>query len=344
LFLEDKDYTEIVGDTNLPYINSLINDTSAALFTQSYCTFTGFSQPNYLDFYSGFNQGVTNNLVPSNHPFTTDNLGRQLLDSGKTFVTYAEDLPYTGYNGPSWGAYERKHNPVTNWMGTGINQVPDTLNQPFTAYPSWDFNQLPTITYVVPNNINNMHDGNYPTNFQIADAWIQSNLDSYIQWARTSNSLFILTFDEGNFTNRIVTVFFGPMVQGGQYHDTINHFNILRTIEDMYGLGYAGNAAYVQPITWCWKTTGIKENALQEKISLHPNPVRDVLTLSGNIFKSYETCVRIIDMAGRTFVERHFKKTPDHTVTLQSGVLETGMYLIEVISNGKSYRIKMLKD
>lgn len=110
-----------------------------------------------------------------------------------------------------------------------------------------------------------MHDGNYPVNFQLADAWLQANMDSYIQWTLNNNSLFIFTFDEGNFTNRITTLFYGPMVQGGQYADTINHFMVLRTLEDMYGLGHAGNAAYVQPITWCWKTTSV--NAENEFIS-----------------------------------------------------------------------------
>ncbi|MBL7928019.1 MAG: hypothetical protein JNL47_00905 [Bacteroidia bacterium] len=40
-FLEDKDFTEVVGDTNLPYINALIAATNTALFTQSYSTFQG---------------------------------------------------------------------------------------------------------------------------------------------------------------------------------------------------------------------------------------------------------------------------------------------------------------
>ena len=73
-------------------------------------------------------QGVTDNLVPNDNPFTTANLGRQLIDSGKTFVSYCEDLPEVGYNGASSGYYARKHNPVTNWMGTGTNQVLTTLN------------------------------------------------------------------------------------------------------------------------------------------------------------------------------------------------------------------------
>ena len=76
-----------------------------------------------------------------------------------------------------------------------------------------------------------------------------------IQWAKTNNSLFILTFDEddNNHNNHIVTIFTGTMVKTGQYSNKIIHYNILRTIEDIYGLPYAGNVNFVKPITNCWK-------------------------------------------------------------------------------------------
>lgn len=247
------------------------------------------------------------------------------MDAGKTFVTYSEDLPSVGYNGLNWNNYSRNHNPVTNWMGTGINQVPDTVNQPFTSYPSRNFHQLPAISFVVPNNLNNMHDGNYPVNFQLADLWIQTYMDSYIQWTLNNNSLFILTFDEGNFTNRITTLFHGPMVQGGQYSDTINHFMILRTLEDMYGLSHAGSAAYVQPITWCWKTTSVNAEKEFEKMSLYPNPVSDFVVISGNVFSSNQTTIRIFDMAGREVFKNSFLTMPVNSVKLDLSFLDSGL-------------------
>jgi phosphatidylinositol-3-phosphatase len=325
LFWEDKDYTEIVGDTNLVYFNALVADTNTALFNQSYCTFTGYSQPNYLDFYSGFNQGVQNNLVPANQPFTTENLGWQLMDAGKSFVTYAEDLPFAGFNGPTAGGYERKHNPVTNWAGTGLHQVPDTLSQPFTAYPNWDFNQLPTVTFVVPNQTNNMHDGTYPVHYQLADLWLQTQLDSFIQWTIDHNSLFILTFDEGHNTNRITTLFHGPMVQGGVYNDTINHFSVLRTIEDMYSLGYAGNAAFAQPITNCWKITSeIGAVPQQFKTRVTPNPVSDYLSINTNFTK--EADLIIYGIAGNILLHRRISNQE----TLDVKEFPSGIYFYEV--------------
>src|SRR5262249_45404502 len=41
-------------------------------------------------------------------------------------------------------------------------------------------------------------------------------------------------------------------VLAGQFGESINHFNVLRTLEDMYGLSYAGASAGAGPITDIW--------------------------------------------------------------------------------------------
>jgi phosphatidylinositol-3-phosphatase len=248
VILENHGYSQIIGSSSAPYINSLVS--GSAKFTSSWAI-THPSQPNYLDLYSGSNQGITNDNNPPNDPFTTANMGRQLINVAKTFITYSETLPSVGYNGTTYGAYARKHNPAANWMGTGTNQIPTTTNQPFTTFTSTLYTSLPTVCYIVPNQNNDMHDGSIST----GDTWVKNNLNNYIQWAKTHNSLFILTFDEdnGNYNNHIVTIFTGSMVKNGQYSNKINHYNVLRTIENMYGLPYAGNAANVKSITTCWK-------------------------------------------------------------------------------------------
>jgi hypothetical protein len=178
-----------------------------------------------------------------------------LINIGKRYSTYSESLPSVGYNGDTYGAYARKHNPSANWMGTGTNQISTTTNQPFTSFPT-DYTKLPTVSIVVPNQDNDMHNGSDPTRITKGDSWVKSKLSAYVTWAKTHNSLFILTFDEDddNHGNHIVTIFTGARVKSGQYSTPkINHYNMLRTIEDMYGLPYAGNAANAKPITVCWK-------------------------------------------------------------------------------------------
>ena len=254
--MENKGFQQIIDSFNIaPFINALAYDPMSALFTQSY-GIEHPSQPNYLDLFSGSNQGMNNNNVPPAH-FTTPNLARELLDAGKTFIGYSENLPYTGCDTIRSGNYERKHNPVANWMGNGVNQVPDTCNQPFSNFPN-DFTLLPTVCYVVPDQANDMHNGTITT----GDSWIAAHLDGYIQWARTNNSLFILTFDEDNsaYNNRIVTIFTGPMVRGGTYSKYMNHFSLLRTLEDIYATDHAGHATNVESVRECWLSdhTGIE--------------------------------------------------------------------------------------
>src|ERR1035437_6408710 len=106
--LENHSYDGIIGSQAAPYINSLAKDTSSALFTQSYGV-THPSQPNYLILFSGSTQGVKDDLIPKGNPFTTPNIERQLLNSGKTFVSYSEDLPQVGFNGNLSGNYARRH-------------------------------------------------------------------------------------------------------------------------------------------------------------------------------------------------------------------------------------------
>lgn len=249
--MENHSYSQIIGSKEAPNINTLAKSSNVALFTQSYGA-TYPSQPNYISLFSGCSQGIIDDTPPKNIPFTTANLGRQLIDAGRTFISFAEDLPHTGFGGETSGNYVRRHNPAVYWMGDGTNQLPSTSIQPFTAFPR-DFNLLPTVCFVIPNNVNNMHDGTVAQ----GDKWIYTHLFNYIQWAKTHNSLFILTFDEDDKSqdNQITTIFAGNMVKAGRYSKKINHYSILRTIEDMYHLPFACNAATVETISSCWEVT-----------------------------------------------------------------------------------------
>jgi len=241
---ENHSYSQIIGDPCCPYMNAQAN---AGANMTNFFAIEHPSQPNYLDIFSGSNQSATNDTCPPNgSPYSTANLGQELLAASLTFDGYSEDLPAVGSTVCSNLDYVRRHNA---WVD--FSNVPASTNLPFTSFPT-DFTQLPTISFVVPNVQNDMHNG---TPVQ-ADAWLQTHLDSYIQWAKTHNSLFILTWDETTRTggNHIPTVFEGPMVKVGQYGEMVTHFNLLRTLEDMYGLTYAGASATATPITDIWCT------------------------------------------------------------------------------------------
>lgn len=61
-----------------------------------------------------------------------------------------------------------------------------------------EYSALPTVSIVVPNQLNGMHSGNNSEMIQSGDRWLQTHLDAYVQWAQQHNSLLIVTWDEDN--------------------------------------------------------------------------------------------------------------------------------------------------
>jgi acid phosphatase len=243
---ENEQYQQIIGSFQAPYINSLAN--GGVSFTNMHAIVHP-SQPNYLELFSGSNQGVTGDATPSSK-FTTPNLGASLIAAGKTFAGFSEGLPTTGdITSDNVNNYVRRHCPWICWMPAteplDLNQISRTLHKPFTAFPN-DFTQLPTVSFVIPNNLHNMHTGS----IQEADNWLKANLKAYADWAKLNNSLLIVTWDEDSFqqANRIPTIFYGANLRAFANHGAWSLHNLLRTLEDMHGLPASGRAAKVSPI------------------------------------------------------------------------------------------------
>jgi acid phosphatase len=265
VIMENHGYDQIVGSSAAPYINSTLI-ANGALFTDSHGV-THPSQPNYIALFSGSTQGVTgdpnisglNGNGEPQWPLNAPNLGAQLLNAGRTYTGYSEDLPGQGstVDKADGGLYQAKHNATVMFQnGVGPNQpqngnlLPSVVNQPYTSFPT-DFTQLPTVSFIDPNQINDMHNGSDPQAITNGDNWLANNIESYRQWALTHNSLLITTWDEDDFTasNHIATIFDGAFIKPGQYSETINHYNVLRTIEAAYGLPGIANADGLSPIT-----------------------------------------------------------------------------------------------
>jgi phospholipase C len=259
---ENHGYDELIGSADAPFINQLAN--AGALFTDAHGV-THPSQPNYLAIFSGSIQGVTDDKCLQNEtPYTTPNLAASLIDKGFTFKGYAQTMPSAGFleceylKSPITGAslYARKHAPWVNWQGTQTNNIPASLSLPMTSFPK-DFSKLPTVAFVIPDMDNDMHNIGAPgdkATIQRGDQWLKENLSAYVEWAKTHNSLLIVTFDEDDFkpVNHIPTFFVGAQVKPGQYSEKINHYSVLHTIEAMYDLPVA-DTTNADVITGVWK-------------------------------------------------------------------------------------------
>ena len=160
--------------------------------------------------------------------------------------------------------YGRKHVPWISFANVPDGPTQDTSsNLRFADFPA-DYNRLPTVAFVIPDLEHDMHNGAPRDSVPAGDRWLGQNLDRYHQWAKTHNSLLIVTWDENNNTtdylgltdpgavqdgspqrrvaqNRIATIIAGAQVKPGLVEPTAaNHVTLLRTVEAMYGLARSG--------------------------------------------------------------------------------------------------------
>jgi acid phosphatase len=251
---ENKDYEQVAGQSAAPYLNRL--RTEGASLTRMYAE-EHHSQGNYFWLFSGSNQDVGFNDVIPAEPITKSNLGEQLSGAGRSFAGYSEDLPAIGSTVNKADLYARKHVPWISFSNVpNGKKVANSANLRFKDFPP-DFTKLPTVSFVIPNLINDMHNGTIPGSITAGDTWLRTNLDGYYQWAKQHNSLLIVTFDENDHgpsgltdpaattpagRNRIVTIFAGAKVKKGDFAEGkgVTHVNVLRTLEAMYGLARAG--------------------------------------------------------------------------------------------------------
>lgn len=239
---ENKSSSDVIGNKSAPYINWL--GANGVLMTQSFAE-THPSEPNYLALFSGNTFGLATDACPVNAG-AAPNLGSELLAAGQTFAGFSEDLPAVGSTACSAGRYARKHVPWVNFTN-----VPAELSVPFSSFNARsDYASLPTVSFVIPNLDNDMHDGTIAQ----ADSWLQTNMSAYANWAKANNSVLVVTWDEDDDSadNQIPTVFYGAHLPAATYNRPLSHYNVLSTIEEMYGLPKTGLAGNAPAITDIW--------------------------------------------------------------------------------------------
>lgn len=241
VMLENKNEADVLREG--PYLASLA--ATGATLTDMHAE-THPSQPNYLALFSGDTQGVNDDRCPLT--FDAPNLATELAAAGYSFTGYAEDLPQAGYPGCRAGDYARKHSPWTDF-----STVPPAANQPLSAM-SADYASLPTASFVIPNLCHDMHD----CSIAQGDDWLRQNIDGYAEWARTHNSLLIVSFDESESNrdrdNHIATLAVGQRVPVGPITQHTDHYGLLRTLENLYGLPLLGHSAQAEAIAGLWRT------------------------------------------------------------------------------------------
>ena len=240
---ENHSYRDVIGSPFAPYMNRLARH--GASLTNMHAI-THPSEPNYLALFSGSTQGVIGDPCPVTRRSRT--LANQLLHAHRTFAGYSEGLPHTGSAVCSRGNYVRRHAPWTNFTN-----VPASVGRPLRKLPR-HYGNLPDVSFVIPDLQHDMHDGTIGQ----ADTWLRSHLGAYVTWARTHDSVLVLTWDEDDLGigNHIPTVITGSHVRPGRYATHANHYRLLRTLEWLLGLPGISRSKAVAPITQVWARSG----------------------------------------------------------------------------------------
>jgi acid phosphatase len=238
IVMENHEYGSIVGNTQAPYLNSLIRHYGLA--TNDHAV-AHPSEPNYLALFAGSTFGVHDDGV---YNLGARNLADQLAAHGRSWHVYAQDLPgpcflgATSYGGVDLvgaaGWYARKHEPAVSF--TDISRVRSRCDR--ITHLAGFSPTAANLELIVPNMTNDMHDGTVAQ----GDAFLRAFVPRITRSSAFATSLLLITWDEGSTSlgggGRVATIVISPRVRAG-FRSAISHshYSILRTIEDAWGLG-----------------------------------------------------------------------------------------------------------
>ena len=242
---ENHDYADVLDSAGMPYLDSLAEQYGLA--TQYYAN-THPSIGNY--FMLGTGQIITNDDSYSTI-VTVDNVVRRLLAAGKTWKSYAEDIPSVGYTGGDVGGYARKHNTVALLSDVANDSTQRQNLVPFTQFATDLANgTLPDYANIVPNLCNDAHDCPLAT----ADTWLRTNIAPLLASATfQQDGLLIITFDEAGSDKthgggRIAWVVVSPKAKRAYQSTTLyQHQSTLRLTLEALGITQFPGTARAAP-------------------------------------------------------------------------------------------------
>jgi hypothetical protein len=242
---ENHSFSDVIGNSAMPYLNGLA--TQYALGAQYYAD-AHPSIPNYFMLTTGRLETLIDHFSGT---VSDDNMVREIVKAGKTWRSYAESLPKTGYTGGDVYPYFKHHDPFV-YLSDVIGTAQANNVVPFSQFSS-DLagDSLPDFSFIVPNVLDDAHDGTLPA----ADQWLSNNIDPLIKSsAFQSGGVLIIVFDEGDITDlshiggRVPFVIVGSHVKSGFRSSTFyQHQSTLRLVLSTLGINSFPGAAAAAP-------------------------------------------------------------------------------------------------
>lgn len=249
---ENHNYSDVIASPNMPYLNSLANQYGLAT---NYYANGHPSIPDYFMLTTGQTLTLIDSLTPQEFPVSDDNVVRELIAAGKTWKSYAEDLPNVGYTGGDTGKYAVRHNPLA-YMTDVQNDAKQVQNLvPFTQFAA-DLStaNLPEYSFIVPNLCDDAHD----CPLKSADDWLKANIGPVIASpVFQKDGLLIILFDEADtldFTSgggHVAAVIASPLSKPGYKSIAFyQHQSTLRLTLEGLGVTKLPGEAASAPAMW----------------------------------------------------------------------------------------------
>ncbi len=174
--LENKNYADVVGSADAPYLNSLI--AQGALATNYYANLHP-SMGNYF-------MMTTGNIVSTEDAYSgtvsPPEIVSVLTAAEKNWKVYVEGIPAAGYTGDSTGVYLKQHDPLAYFTDVEGTAAANNI-VPFSQLATDVGGTLANFVMVVPDIYDSGHDC-LPTvascttavEVQQSDAWLQNTL------------------------------------------------------------------------------------------------------------------------------------------------------------------------
>ena len=256
IVLENQSYSNVIGNPALPYLNGLANQYGLA--TNYFA-----NQHASLGDYFILTTGESAQLDPQGEfgsVITVDNIVRELVAAGKTWKSYAENLPSVGYTGPSVFPYAKRHNPFAYFQDVVSNPAQANNLVPFTQFAEDLANdRLPNYSYILPSLLDDMHDcpaggQNCPVADKLTagDNWLRTHIDPLINSHIFQNDgLLVIVFDEADLPDmtkgggQVVAIIISAKAKPGFKSTTFyQHESTLRlTLEALGVNSFPGKAA-----------------------------------------------------------------------------------------------------
>jgi hypothetical protein len=242
--MENKEASQVVGSPSAPYTTRLARRYGLA--ERSYAI-RHPSLPNYLALTSGSTHGISSDCTDCS--VGTRSIVDQLDAAGLSWRAYMQGLPRTCYTGASAGGYVKRHDPFMYYEDVARHASRCRHVVPFTRLTrDLRHHALPAYSFVVPDVCNDTHDCGVST----GDRFLARTVPRLLH-RLGPHGFLVLTYDEGDSDagccgqasgGRIATIVAGPGVRrGARMQAPVDHYGVLRTVEDALGLPHLGAAA-----------------------------------------------------------------------------------------------------